>query len=501
VTGSATLNGDFQAGGKVIYEYFSDTSECSGTPTATVTVPVESGSVSPSVPEPFYRASYYSWEASYGGDTNNNGATSQCELLAVNSVGASISTRLSAQNNVSIQNNAITMGNLVWDNATLSGTKGTAGGSVTYHVFSEGYCSGTPIWFQTVLVNGSVPRSDSYNFNHNGSYSWNAVYSWIAASSSWNELYTATSPCEPLTVSGPASTTVKMSCSAVSVLVGSKITCEAMVQGHLSTLKGIVKWSATVSGRFSRSSCKFHGFNVTCSTNFTPTAAGSFVYVTASYGGDSTNAASNGSSSLNVMMKATKMTISCSGKYAPAGSSTTCTARVTGYAPARLPTGTVIWSQSRLGLSFNSTTCILTHSYPKCSVTVTGVALGHFSINATYEGDTNYYGISAPVKLIITRAHTGTVISCASQLFGAGTNVTCTATVSSGYPFHNGTVTWSEVSKTGLVTFSPARCTLSFGTCSVTVTASAAGSVKIKAAYSGDSDDLNSSGTLLLTIN
>jgi hypothetical protein len=34
----------------------------------------------------------------------------------------------------------------------------------------------------------------------------------------------------------------------------------------------------------------------------------------------------------------------------------------------------------------------------------------------------------------------------------------------------------------------------------VTVTASAAGSVKIKAAYSGDPDDLKSSGTLVLTI-
>jgi hypothetical protein len=130
-----------------------------------------------------------------------------------------------------------------------------------------------------------------------------------------------------------------------------------------------------------------------------PTAVASSVVLTASYGGDSKNFPSAGTYSLAVTMKATKTTVSCTPKSAVAGSTITCTARVTGY----LPTGTVSWSQSGTGsVSFSSTTCTLSEG--KCSVTMTASTSGHVTIAATYAGDSNNQSSSRTAKLTIKSA-------------------------------------------------------------------------------------------------
>jgi hypothetical protein len=81
-----------------------------------------------------------------------------------------------------------------------------------------------------------------------------------------------------------------------------------------------------------------------------------------------------------------------------------------------------------------------------------------------------------------------------------GTPVTCTATVSGEYPSQTGTVSWSKVSGSGEVTFSSTTCTLSSGSCQMTITGTAAGSAEIRVAYGGDSNNLKSSGTFVLLI-
>jgi hypothetical protein len=97
---------------------------------------------------------------------------------------------------------------------------------------------------------------------------------------------------------------------------------------------------------------------------------------------------------LFVTMKTTTTTVSCTPRFAVAGSPTviTCKARVIGY----LPTGTVSWSQSGTGsVSLSSTTCTLTSlnlHQATCSVTMTGTTAGLVILQATYSGDSNNQG-------------------------------------------------------------------------------------------------------------
>lgn len=296
-------------------------------------------------------------------------------------------------------------------------------------------------------------------------------------------------------------TLLGVTCSKSTVVVGSATTCKATVhESSTAAPTGTVTWSNSSSGTFSKTSCTLsrHKTYSTCSVKFTPTTAGSVV-LTASYGGDSNNPATAGGYNLVVTMKATKTTVSCTPRSAVAGSSTiiTCTVKVKGYAP----TGDVSWSNSNSSTGsvfFFDSDCYL--SQGTCSVMMMGATSGHVIINATYWGDQNNLGSSRTATLTIKKAPTITTASCTQMFPVVGTPVTCTATISGPYSSPNGTVTWSRVSGTGKVTFFQTTCTLTGGSCQVTIMPTAAGHVKIKATYSGDSNDLKSSGTSVLTI-
>ncbi|MGD0478184.1 MAG: alkaline phosphatase family protein [Nitrososphaerales archaeon] len=305
---------------------------------------------------------------------------------------------------------------------------------------------------------------------------------------------------EPSDVMGPVNVVSAVTCSHASVTVGSQVICKATVQGSGSAPTGKVTWSSNNTGRFSSTSCRLlrHKSYGTCSVRFWPSAAGASVILTASYDEGYYKLLSAGTFNLTVTTKATKTTVSCSPKPAVAGSTTiiTCTAKVKGYSP----TGAVSWSQNGTGsVSFVSATCTLILG--TCSLTMTGSTGGHVKVNATYMGDSNNKGSSQRAKLTIKKASTVTTISCTESSFTVFTPVTCTATVTGAYPSQTGNVTWSKVSGTGRIAFSSTTCTLLSGSCSVTVTATKAGSLKvIKAAYSGDSNNRRSSRTLVLTV-
>ena len=329
----------------------------------------------------------------------------------------------------------------------------------------------------------------------------------LTTNGTWSFEFQVTDAADKVAFSSPVTvvvgsllpTTVTLSCKHASVVVGSVSLCTATVhESGTAAPTGTVTWSSSSPGKFSRTFCELskRASYGTCSVTFRPTAGGS-VTLTANYGGDFKNSPSTGTYILVVLTKTTTTTVSCSPGSIPAASATTftCKVRVLGYSP----TGTVAWSQSGAGsVSFVATTCTL--SKGGCSVTLTGAAPIMAAVHASYGGDSNNAPSSGTHTINLGRAKTTLAIACSSTTLSVGAPVTCTATVQNGY-FPTGGVIWLRVSGPGKVTFSSRTCTLSSSeSCSVTVTATAAGSVKVKTVYVGDSNNLRSLGTLVLTI-
>ena len=102
----------------------------------------------------------------------------------------------------------------------------------------------------------------------------------------------------------PATTSTSVSCTAASFAVSATSTCKATVSGAFGSISGeTVTFSQTGAGSValpSATSCTLSGN--TCSVTVTGASPGS-VTVAASYGGDSENAGSSGTSALSVTYK------------------------------------------------------------------------------------------------------------------------------------------------------------------------------------------------------
>ena len=160
------------AGGTVTYTVYTDNA-CSKNAQSAGTVTVTNGVVPKSNSITFTNAGTYYWQAVYSGDANNTAATSVCgsEVLVVNQVSPTITTTLSATTPVAA-------GASVHDGATLTGATATAGGTVTYTVYSDKLCQTRFASAGTKTVNkGVVPNSSNVTFNTAGTYYWQAVYS------------------------------------------------------------------------------------------------------------------------------------------------------------------------------------------------------------------------------------------------------------------------------------------------------------------------------------
>jgi len=114
-------------------------------------------------------------------------------------------------------------------------------------------------------------------------------------------------------------------------------------------------------------------------------------------------------------------------------------------------------------------------------------------LNPNQETSAVYY---AAIQSTVTS--TTTLVSCSSSSMTVGSATLCTATVSGNSP--TGTVSWSQTAGTGSVSFSESTCTLSSGSCSVTVKATSTGSATVSAFYGGDSNNAGSSGQITLSV-
>ena len=159
-------------------------------------------------------AGTYCFRAVYSGDSNypssSDGSSGECFRVDA------IDTTLSSS--------SISAGGTAHDSATLSGVTGTAGGHVTYTVYTDSTCTtaattgaGNDIDAQPAQVtvtNGSVPNSADVTFNNANTYYWQASYTGDTSNAA------VKSPCtsEQLNVGvNPTTTTTGLSATAITV--------------------------------------------------------------------------------------------------------------------------------------------------------------------------------------------------------------------------------------------------------------------------------------------
>ena len=271
-------------------------------------------------------------------------------------------------------------------------------------------------------------------------------------------------------------------CAPVTVAAGSSTParCTAKVSGYLPS--GQVAWTQSGSGSVSFSAGTCNLANRLCSVALAGAKSGA-VTVRASYGGDSDNTGSSGSSMLTVSSARVRLDVLCTTSMT-VGIVKPCSATLVGYAGS-VAGEKVAWSLSvgKGRIRFSSPACTLT-SRGTCTINVTGTSSGVAKIEASYGGDSSNAPVYTLIHVTVGKTATQVSLSCTPANLTLGATATCTASIS-GY-HANGTVTWADILGTGKVTLWSSKCTLSLGACSVGVTATKPGSVVIKATYHGD---------------
>ena len=222
VTDSATLTGPNAAvaSGQAIYGVFSG-ADCSQSDLISEFggfVTVANGVIPPatfnlfdlgvSAPGPYY------FQVSYGGDAYNAPSTSPCTSEVVNVTTISPPTTLTTSLSGGGQSGpgiTVPAGTPVTDEATISGTdSATAGGTVTYGVYSGQDCTGLVAGAGTVtVVDGVAPPSDPVTLNGVGAYYWGAQYTGDGSNGPSSDCF------EPETTTpGPSAVTITTSLSS-----------------------------------------------------------------------------------------------------------------------------------------------------------------------------------------------------------------------------------------------------------------------------------------------
>jgi predicted nucleic acid-binding Zn ribbon protein len=323
VKDKATLSGKnvSKATGKVKYDVYSE-KECKTLVTAAGEGTVSGESVTASSEESLEAGKTYYWQATYEGNESNDSSTSSCggEVLNVKAA-TSLSTTLSGE---SKEGTEITVleGSKVKDKATLSGTNhSSAGGKVTYRVYSNSGCTTLVKEAGEVTVSsGSVPASSEEELESGKTYYWKATYGGDSLHEESN------SGCgEISTVKAKTTLTTKLAGEGkegeeITVLEGSKIADKATLAGtNHSTAGGKVTYDV-----YSNSGCTTlvkEAGEVTVSSGSVPSSSeeelegGKTYYWKASYGGDSLHEESNsGCSEISTVKAKTSLSTTLAGE-------------------------------------------------------------------------------------------------------------------------------------------------------------------------------------------
>ncbi|HVZ50565.1 MAG TPA: Ig-like domain repeat protein [Pseudolabrys sp.] len=198
--------------------------------------------------------------------------------------------------------------------------------------------------------------------------------------------------------------------------------------------------------------------------------------IAGNYSGDANHNTSTGSVAQTVNTAATTVAVAPAGTTVT-GQSASFTVNVTSGVGTPTGTATVDFGDGNSGnVTLSAGSATATHAY---------TASGNYTVQATYNGDTNYStSVSSTAMQAVGAASTTTMLSSSANPSVFATSVTFTATVAVSAPgagSPTGSITFKDGStKLGTVTVSGGRA--SFSTASLS-----AGSHTINASYSGDS--------------
>ena len=431
--------GHHQPTGTVTYSFF-DNGTCSSSATATDSVTFSGDDVPSSTTETVTTAGSYSFDAVYSGDSTYAGSTSSCEPFSVASASKGSTTTTTQVKDAHGDVNpspAVSSGDVVWDTATVRGETWhhQPTGTVTYSFFENGTCSGPASSTDPVsLRSGAVRSSSTETVTASGPYSFDAIYSGDSRYAG------STSSCEPFSVasgsskgSTTTSTQVKDATGDVNpspaVASGDVVWDTATVRGgtwghHQPT--GTVTYSffdnaACSSPATSTGTVTLNGGSVPNSSTQTVTAAGSYafdaVYSGSSYytgsssscepfsvGGSGTQGAQTTTTATQVMDSHGEVNPS---PAVSTGDVVWDTATVSGPAAGIVPTGTVTYSFFENGTcsgpATSADTATLISGAVPISSTKTVAAVGSYSFDAVYSGDSNDTGSTSscePFKVV-----------------------------------------------------------------------------------------------------
>jgi MYXO-CTERM domain-containing protein len=393
-------------------------------------------------------------DAAYAGDTKHTAATGT--VIHTVNVGASTTT-------VASLTNPSVFGQSVTFKATVTGTGGTATGTVT---FSEG---GTTLGTGTLAAGAATFSTSALSA---GTHAIVATYGGdsnfgISASAALSQV-----------VNKAATSTALVSGSNPSI-VGASVTFTATVTATApgaGTPNGTVNFreGATVLGSGTLSAAGVATFSTSALGVGTHT-------ITADYVTSASFAASTSNNVAQVVNKdGVTATIASSLNPSTFGASVTFTATVTSTGNGGIPTGTVTFKDGAtvLGTGTLDATGIATYA-------TTALTGGSHNVSATYAGDTNHAGgSSAALAQVVNGATSATALTSSVNPSVFGQSTTLTATVTSAIAgTRTGTVTFSDGATTLGTAMLNAAGVATFSTSTFSV-----GTHALSAVYGGDAN-------------
>jgi uncharacterized repeat protein (TIGR01451 family) len=201
----ATVSGGFEPTGSVTFNLYGPNDfECEGTPIFSDEVDLEADGTATSGAFTVTTVGTYLWIASYSGDANNNPVAGECgdegETTIIEQFAPTITTVLHADGVEPAPTITVLFGTAVQDQAILADFSPTAGGTITFTVYTDDECTDVFADAGTKAVTmGTAPWSDPVTFDVPGTYYWQAEYSGDAnnapaISECTDEVLTVTSP-------------------------------------------------------------------------------------------------------------------------------------------------------------------------------------------------------------------------------------------------------------------------------------------------------------------